>query len=118
MPSKTEQVADVLEREAGRLSPGERVSSVEALIDRLGVSIGTVIRGVDLAISRGVPLDRLRGPEGGYFRSPQPGGNGGHPHENDSQSAADSALAQAHRVLEQIELLIAMLERHNRRPCD
>lgn len=33
----------------------------------LGVSIGTVIRGVDLAISRGVPLERRRGSEGGYF---------------------------------------------------
>jgi DNA-binding transcriptional MocR family regulator len=67
MPSKMEQVADRLGSKAGEAAPGEQVSSVEALMDELGVSIGTVIRGVDLAISRGVPLERRRGSEGGYF---------------------------------------------------
>lgn len=110
MPSKTERVADVLERETARKAPGEQVSSVEGLMGDLGVSIGTVIRGVDLAISRGVPLDRLRGPDGGYFRSPQPADNDEPPGEKDNQPAADSALAQAKRVLEQVQLLIAMLE--------
>lgn len=55
MPSKKEQVADALERETDRVSAGEQVSSVDALMNRLGVSIGAAIRGVDLVISRGVP---------------------------------------------------------------
>jgi DNA-binding transcriptional MocR family regulator len=113
MPSKTEQVAKVLERETHKVPPGQQVSSVQALMDRLGVSIGTVIRGVDLATSRGVPLDRLRGPDGGYFRSSAPADNDGAPREQDSQSAPDSALVRAHCVLEQVELLIAILERQN-----
>jgi hypothetical protein len=113
MPSKTEQVADLLARETARVAPGEQVSSVDAVMNELGVAIGTVIRGVDLAISNGVPLDRLRGPDGGYFRSPEPAGNDGAPQEKDSEPAADSALAQAKGVLEQVQILIAMLERQN-----
>jgi DNA-binding transcriptional MocR family regulator len=67
MPSKVEQVADRLRSMAAEVAPGEQVSSVEALMDELGVSIGTVVRGVDRAISSGVPIDRRRGSEGGYF---------------------------------------------------
>lgn len=69
MPSKVEQVADLLrsKAQAANVAPGDQLSSVEALMDELGVSIGTAIRGVDLAISRGVPIDRRRGSEGGYF---------------------------------------------------
>lgn len=72
MPSKAEQVADRLVSKAAEVAPGEQVSSVEALMDELGVSIGTVIRGVDLAISRGIPLERRRGSEGGYFLADGP----------------------------------------------
>jgi DNA-binding transcriptional MocR family regulator len=74
MPSKVEQVADLLRSKAKApgVAPGDQVSSVRALMDELGVSIGTVIRGADLAISRGVPLDRRRGSEGGYFLEDDP----------------------------------------------
>lgn len=109
MRSKTEQVADLLDRETSKVAPGERVRSVEGLQDELGVAIGTVIAGVDLAVHRGVPIERRRGPDGGYFRSSQPANND-QSDQRKEPASEESALIQARRLRAQIEGLIKTLE--------
>lgn len=112
MASKADQVADVLEREAAKMAPGARLRSVQLLMDELGVSIGTVIAGVDEAIRRGVPLERRRGPDGGYFKA-----NDSQPINTDRSSghaerplSVASALVQAQRLRAQMDVLIATLK--------
>lgn len=119
MTSKLGQVADVLEHEAGLTTPGTRLRSVQLLMDELGVGIGTVIAGVDEAVRRGVPIERRRGPDGGYFRAngPQPIGSHRSSRTQDSLASAESALVQARRLRDEMEALIATLETATSQAC-
>lgn len=70
--SKTTQIADHLTRAAATASPGEHLASVTTLQDQFDASIGTVVAGAQLAVTRGAPVHSRRGPDGGYFRDDRP----------------------------------------------
>lgn len=64
-----ERVANLLVARALQAHDGDKLGSIRSLQEELGVGIGSVTRGVTLAVRTYTGIERRQGPSGGYFRN-------------------------------------------------